>query len=88
MHEQKDLNLFYLFIALLKFHKITAVELNEVYLKKLVFDLISNINEIVEDSRINATHEDVNMLIFATFTEYKEIFVDNQELKALITRNE
>lgn len=84
-------NLFYLYLAVLKFVKTPGVELNDEQLKELVFGLIKNINEIVAGFTkmgIDLTHENVNILIFATFTEHKEIFVDNQELKELIYKNE
>lgn len=85
---KRDMNFLYLFIAILKFVKTPGIELNETYLKDLVFSLILNINDIVADTRLNVTHEMVNILIFATFTEHKEIFVGNQELKELIMKNE
>ena len=87
----RKLDLFYLYLAVLKFVKTPGVELNEEYLKKLVFGLINNVNDIVADLKlagVDLTHENVNILIFATFTEHKEIFVDNQELKELIYKNE
>ncbi len=86
--DKKNLSYFYYFVSLLKFKKVPCIELNDLYLKKLVFGLISNINDIVSDSRITVDKDDVNILIFATFTEHKEIFVDNQELKALIMENQ
>ena len=86
--DKKNLSYFYYFVSLLKFKKIPCIELNDLYLKKLVFGLISNISDIVSDSRITVDKDDVNILIFATFTEHKEIFVDNQELKALIMENQ
>ena len=85
---KNDVNLLYTFIAVLKFIKTSGVELNEKFLKDVVFSLILNINDIVGDSRLDVTHENVNILIFATFTEHKEIFVGNQELKELIMKNE
>jgi hypothetical protein len=86
--DKREVNLLYVLIAVLKFVKIPGIELNEKYLKDLVFSLILNINDIVAYPRLNITHEMVNILIFATFTEHKEIFVGNQELKELIMKNE
>lgn len=86
--DPRKVNIFYLYIAILKFVKTPGIELNETHLKNLVFGLIKNINEIVEDLNGMVTHENVNIIIFATFTEHKEIFVDNQEMKELIMKNE
>lgn len=84
----QDLNYFYFWIAIVKFHKVPCIELNDNALKELVLTLIKNINEIVSDPRLGINHEDLNILIFATFTEHKEIFVDNSELRDLIMKNE
>ena len=84
----QDLNYFYFWIAIVKFHKVPCIELNDNALKELVLTLIKNINEIVSDPRLEINHEDLNILIFATFTEHKEIFVDNSELRDLIMKNE
>lgn len=87
-HNPKDLNYFYFWIAIVKFHKVPCIELNDNALKELVLTLIKNINEIVSDPRLDINHEDLNILIFATFTEHKEIFVDSSELRDLIMKNE
>lgn len=87
--DQRNLSYFYFFISMVKFKKTYMIELNDVHLKKLVFGLIKNINDIVSDPRISTIDkDDINILIFATFTEHKEIFVDNEELKVLIMENQ
>lgn len=86
--DPRELHYLYFYIAMLKFKNIQGIELNEAYLKELVFDLIIHINDIVSEERLSVDHEDLNILIFATFTEHKELFMDNNELKELIKKNE
>jgi hypothetical protein len=84
----KDRTYFHFFTAMLKFLKIPLIEFNETYLRELVHSLILHISDLLSDSRVVLSQEDINILIFATFTEHKELFVGNTELKELIIKNE